>query len=135
MGDVEDLCSMLINGLYDDSDVAFVKGGGDYRITWSQDDPDALYEEELMEVAKAVQAGYDYYKDNSEDIEGWDIFTECLNKEHPHNIWRDLDKEGESVMAKYGWEPSDHVKVLMEASVVRVKALQERLDKRKSEER
>ena len=108
--EVETLCSMLVNGLYDDANIAFVKKDGEFLITWSQDDPKAIFEDELLEIVEAANKSYHYYEANAEAINEWNPISSSRDKDHPHNVWWALGEELNRVRSKYGWEPSDAVK-------------------------
>lgn len=128
LGAVEELRSMLVNGLYDDANIAFVKRGDGYYITRSQDDPKAIFEEELLEIVEAVKAPYEYYEDNSAAIEAWDINVGFKDKLHPHNIWWAMSKFEKEVKRKYGWDDSDAVKDIQARWKIRKEVIKTKLE-------
>ena len=116
---VENLTSALINGLFDDSQMNFIKQGGEYRIRICHDHEKQLSPEEVLEVAEAVQVGYDYYNEYEHQIETSNAHS-SWNRE-----WRRLEKVGEDTMRKCGWDDSDSTKAMRK----RMQEMFERLHK------
>ena len=106
---LEYLRSILINGLYDDSDIAFVKVDSEFRITCSQDAPNRLSADELLIIIKSVNQPYMFYQANQGAIESY--IPSNRTKGRPSvTEWRRLKSEANKILTKYGWEPSDFEK-------------------------
>ncbi len=132
LGEVEELWSMLVNGLYDDSNVAFVKQGGDYVLTWSQDDPKAIFEDEMLELVKVVAEEYEYGKTHSDSINSWKFSQEgAKDPTHPFNIWRAMGKKSKGIKRKHGWDDSDSIKAMQKRMDERMSTLKAKLKKGK----
>lgn len=73
-----DLCSIILNGIYDDASLMVVREDHSlgrfpfhtYKITWGSDYERAITEGELIHLFNLKQKRQDYYEENKEAIEG-----------------------------------------------------------------
>ena len=105
---IEYLQSLLINSLYDDSDMAFTHQNGGWFIGFAQDHPNRLNEAQLTEILDAFDKHRNFYVENKDVIEEHDWENEYHNT--IYFAWSDLRKQREAVMKKYGWDKSDFAK-------------------------
>lgn len=130
--DVEELFSMLFNALYDDSNIAFKKNrDGFYILTWAQDHPNAIYEEELLDIVSSINTAYDYYTDNTDAINARVMHPTMAMRTltNEYREWNRLRGESEKVLLKYGWDYSD----IHKESQDRIKEMRKRLGKEEEE--
>jgi hypothetical protein len=83
---LEFINSMIINGLYDDADIALRNG----KVVYGYDAVDCLDEEQLLEIIAVKRKASDYYA-NTREAKGYEVFNNPCSEENRQ--YRKLSKE------------------------------------------